>query len=543
MCPLAVPALKPPPNIIVLLTDDMGYSDIAPFGSEIATPALTRLATEGCLLTNLHTTPAGITRAEVLSGADHHLVGMSAMYAAAGKQIGTLQYQRFIDDRALSIAELLRDAGYHTYLVGRWGLGTTIEHGPQARGFEESFDAPQAANDQISPSRIDPKELKAGPVWREHDLPTQVPADAYSTTFLTDKLIAYIEQHRPDGKPFLAWVGYTVPHFPLQAPDADLARQAGRYDAGYDAIRLARIERQERLGVIARDFKPSPPAPALPGRETWAQLDPTARQLEARRMEIYAAMIANLDANIGRLFAYLRAHHLYNNSLIVFLAGNGAATGFPLHRSVDYVDNRPENLGHGDSYLFYSARWAEVSDAPFSLWKGKGNEGAISVPGIIRLPHTSPTGCIRHEYVQARDLPATILETAHVATPGDSFHGHTVVPMSGVSLVPLLRGITRSAHPRDELFAGETSGESYVRRGPWKAVLETPFEINFNETADARHIPRIDLSREAPLGWRLYNIDRDRGETTDLAAQNPAVLRSLIESYNEYANRVGVTSP
>jgi len=541
---LGTPAKASRPNLVILMADDLGYSDIAPFGAEIATPHLTKLAAEGCVLTNLHATPAGVTRAELLSGADHHLVGMSAMYAAAGRQIGREAYQRFIAADALSIAELLSDGGYHTYLSGRWGLGTSVEHGPRARGFEESFSVVQAANDQIEPSRIDPKEHAAGPAYRENDVPAQIPAAAYSSDFLTDKLIKYIESHRSDGRPFLAYLGFTVPHFPLQVPDSLRTRYAGRYDAGYDAIRAQRIARQEVLGVIPRDFKSAPPQPAAVGRQFWQQLSPTARQVEARRMEIYAAMIENMDANIGRLLRYLRERGLYENSFIVFLSGNGAATAFPLHRSIDYVDNRPDNMGRRNSFIFYSARWAEVSDAPFSRWKGKGNEGAISVPGIVRLPRARPSRCILSQYLQVRDLAPTLLELAGVPDPGAQYRGHAAVPMSGRSMLPLLLGkATASVHAADEVFAGETSGEAYVRRGRWKAVLETPFEINFNETADKEGVARLSLAHTPPLGWRLYNIERDRGETTDLAARNQATLRALIDTYDRYAERVGVVAP
>ncbi|HTT01032.1 MAG TPA: sulfatase-like hydrolase/transferase [Steroidobacteraceae bacterium] len=539
----ATPAKASRPNLIILMADDLGYSDIAPFGAEIATPNLTQLAAEGCLLTNLHATPAGITRAELLSGADHHRVGMSAMYAAAGRQIGRQAYQRFIADDALSIAELLSDGGYHTYLAGRWGLGTSVEHGPRARGFEESFSVVQAANDQLEPSRIDPKERAAGPAYRENDVPAQIPAAAYASDFLTDKLISYIESHRTDGRPFLAYLGFTVPHFPLQAPDGVRARYAGRYDAGYDAIRAQRIARQELLGVIPRDFRPSPPKPAAAGREFWQQLSPTARQVEARRMEIYAAMIDNMDANIGRLLRYLRERGLYENSFIVFLSGNGAATAFPLHRSIDYVDNRLQNMGRRNSFIFYSARWAEVSDAPFSRWKGKGNEGAISVPGIVRLPQPLARHCILSPYLQVRDLAPTLLELAGVPNPGAQYRDHAVVPMSGHSALSLFLGKATGVHAADEVFAGETSGEAYVRRGRWKAVLETPFEINFNETADSEGVARLTLAHTPPLGWRLYDIERDRGETTDLAARYQAPLRALIDAYDRYAERVGVVAP
>ncbi|HEY0713238.1 MAG TPA: sulfatase-like hydrolase/transferase, partial [Polyangia bacterium] len=267
------------PNILLILADDLGYSDLGAFGGEIKTPNLDALARAGRLLTDHHTAATcSPTRSMLFSGTDHHLAGLGTMAEVIRpEQVGKPGYEGYLNDRSVSIAELLRDAGYHTYLSGKWHLGVGEERSPKVRGFEASFSLSGGAGSHFAP--VPGKSVPADNVeYREEGKPATLPADYFSTDFFTDKLIAYIERNRADGKPFFAYAAYTAPHWPLQAPPAYLDRYAGRYDAGYDAIRDQRLARQKQLGIIPADFQPNPGRTSSPDNPTWAELTPDQRK-------------------------------------------------------------------------------------------------------------------------------------------------------------------------------------------------------------------------------------------------------------------------
>ena len=536
------------PNLLVILADDLGYSDIEPFGSEIPTPNLDALARSGRLMTSLYGTSMPISRAEVLTGADHHQVGMGSMEAAQRHQIGLPAYQRHLSEHALCVCQILQDAGYHTYMVGTWHLGSSPEQGPRAQGFAESFALLDAAGQYFAPLRDKPLPSGAEiwPTYRDGEAVVPAP-NAYITDFFTDRLISYIEKNRHDGVPFFAYASYTSPHFPLQAPARTILKYHGRYDAGYDAIRLARIARQRRSGLIASDFRAAQPLPASSGFKTWKELSPQSRRIEARRMEIYAAMVENLDANIGRLLDYLRGTGQLDDTLVIFASGNGAAQGLGAYQEVLDLDR----MGGPQSWVFYSERWAEVSDAPFRLWKGKPTEGGISVPGIIRLPHGTTSHVPLRALATLKDIAPTLLDFADIPRPGAEYRGRSVVPMSGQSLRPLLEGRTAQIHLADEVIADEQSGEGYARQGRWKALRMTDTSINLLEPGDAvgtRYVSALKagdetsiarIEREHAAKWSLYDIESDRGEQQDLAGSKPEVLSRLQALYENYRRSVG----
>jgi arylsulfatase A-like enzyme len=536
------------PNLLVILADDLGYSDIAPFGSEIHTPHLDALARSGRLLTSLYGTSMPISRAEVLTGADHHLVGMGSMESAQRRQIGRPAYQRHLSDDALCVSQVLMDAGYHTYMVGTWHLGSTPEQGPRAKGFAESFALLEAAGQYFAPLRDKPLPSGAEiwPTYRDGEVEVPAP-DAYITDFFTDKLIGYIDAHRQDGAPFFAYASYTAPHFPLQAPADFIRRYRGRYDTGYDAIRLARLARQRRSGLIPRGLRAADPLPAASGLRTWEQLSAQERRIEARRMEIYAAMVENLDANVGRLIEYLRATNQLDDTLVVFTSGNGAAQGFGAYREVLDLDR----MGSADSWIFYSERWAEVSDTPFRLWKGKPAEGGISVPGIVRLPHAGTLHTPVRAVATLKDIAPTLLDYAGIPGHGTDYHGRAVVPMSGKSLRSVIEGKAEQVHTAGEVIADEQSGEGYVRQGRWKALRMTDTSINLLERGDAignRYVRALkagddvtvsSIEREHPSVWSLYDVESDRAEQHDMAQSNLDTLSHLQTLYEDYRRSVG----
>ncbi|MDR3414994.1 MAG: arylsulfatase [Nevskia sp.] len=534
----------PRPNVVVILADDLGYSDLSAFGSEIATPNLDRLAAEGRVLTNFHTTPLCATsRAELLTGADHHLVGMgtlpesSIFYPKSDEE-----YQGNLDGNARTVAQLLHDAGYHTYMAGKWHMGGG---GPVKWGFEQSFSLNYASafGSNFAPTAARP-ESGAEPYF-ENGVQAQLPADFYSSDYFTSRLIHYIGQDHGDGKPFFAYLAFQAVHFPLQAPDAYLNLYQGRYDAGYEVVRAARIARQKALGLIPQDFVPNPGDEAVmvrfgqPGVLTntpWNLLPPEQRRSEARIMEVFAGALTDLDDNVGRLIAYLQQIGAYDNTLVVFMSDNGAdGMGYGFIPYVDStgnrdIDNSFANYGRPGSFLFRSTRWAEVGTAPFRLFKGFTAEGGISVPAIVRLPGQDASAAASAALSTLRDIVPTILAEAGLPDPGDVYQGHPVAPLDGASLLPLLQGRQEQVHPASEVFADEVNDIRYVRRGPWKLTRIVNYLLPS---------PALLLDHE----WQLYDLDHDRGELDDVARLHPDIVAELEEEWRAYVARVGVEQP
>jgi len=511
------------PNILLIVADDLGYSDIGAFGGEIHTPNLDALAAEGRLLTDHHTAPTcSPTRAMLFSGTDHHLVGIGTMAELLQpEQIGKPGYEGYLNERALSFADLLHDSGYHTYIAGKWHLGLTEERSPKAWGFESSFVLTQGAASHFAP---DPARLTVADnsTYRENSAATSVPADFFSTNFYTDKLIEYLDANRGDGKPFLALATYTAPHWPLQAPADFIDRYKGRYDVGYEVIRKRRIARQKLLGVIPWDFKPHPPLPSTETNPSWEQLTAEQKKLEARRMEVYAAMVDNLDWNIGRLLKYLKRTGQYDDTFIFFQSDNGAEAGS------GFADNAAndvsyENFGRRYSNVAYGKRWGEVSAAPFRPWKAYTSEGGVSVPAIARLPKQHFARAPFAGFTHVSDLAPTFLELAGARNPGTTYRGRDVYPITGQSILPRLENHAFSVHAWGEVFAEELFGRRYVRRDQWKLLyIEPPFGSG---------------------QWALYDLSHDRAEHDDVAAQHPDIDNELRQQWAAYVARVGVVLP
>jgi arylsulfatase len=573
------------PNILYIMADDLGYSDIAAFGGEIETPNLDALAGDGRLLTNHHTgTVCAITRAMLISGTDHHLVGEGTMGAPRDERRGLPGYEGYLNDSALSVAQLLRDGGYHTYMAGKWHLGAG-EQGkgktPDQWGFERSYALlPGAARNHFG------HEPDGARNYSEDGRFVQPGPGFYSTDFYTQKLIGYIDAQRGDGKPFFAYAAYTSPHWPLQVPEPWLSKYKGRYDAGYDAIRLARIDRMKKLGIIPADFKPyaglpetltQPPASANsgkpqaryvnaingaaqgytdhgPGRvvKNWDSLSPLEKKAQARYMEIYAGMVSNLDHNIGLLIQHLKDIGEYENTYIMFQSDNGAE-GWPVDggadpKASDEANAAPgvyEKLGTDQlKRVQYGLRWAEVSAAPFRNVKGASHEGSVSTPLIIKLPGQHGQQPILRDYTYVTDNTATFLALAGIQAPSQAarpdidpitgkdrnqgkvvYGQRNVYPVSGTSLLPLLQGARTGQ--RGLPAADESYGRGYVfsADGRWKAVWTEPPQ----GPADGH--------------WQLYDLRTDRGENHDIAAQHPDVVAQLVQQWKGYMTQVGGVEP
>lgn len=518
---------KKQPNILFIMADDLGYSDLGAFGGEIHTPNIDALTKEGRILTDYHTAPTcSPTRSQLISGTDHHLAGIGAMAELTPAHLkGQPGYEGYLNERSLSIAEVLKDNGYRTYISGKWHLGLTAETNAHVKGFDHSFTLLQGLDLHFKQA---PSAYKRNATYTEDGKVVPIsalPDDFFSTNYFTDKLISYLESGKNSGKPFFAYAAYTAPHWPLQAPAEYRDRYRGVYDAGYDVIRNGRIARQKQLGLIPANFTAAEPiatknAPQKYGK--WNELSAEQKVLEARRMEIYAGMVENLDANIGRVIEYLKRNNLYDNTLIFFVSDNGAE-GFirGSYGAESGFDNRVNNVGTSSSYHYVGPRWAEVSAAPFHLWKDTAGEGATTAPAIVKLPHQNKAQATYHGFASVLDVFPTVLDYANIAVPQSQYKGRQINTPSGYSWKSVLENKAQAIRPVNFGFADELHGSKYARQGEWKIALQGKAELGTG-------------------AWELYNLKNDRGETQNLAQNNPVKLQELLDVYNKYTQQNGV---
>jgi arylsulfatase A-like enzyme len=361
------------PNILLIVADDMGFSDIGSFGGEIDTPTLDGLANEGLRLSNFHVLPScSPTRSVLLSGTDNHVAGMGTMGELLTPEVeGRPGYEGYLNFQVAALPEILRAAGYHTYMAGKWHLGDDPNTTPDARGFEETFALLPGGGSHWSDQKpLSPPQTM---IYSRNGEPVNaLPEDFYSTKDYTEWLLTWMRQDQRDGKTFFAYLSYTAPHDPLHAPEAYIKKYEGRYDEGWDVLRETRSERLKALGIIAPEAQGFP---RLPSVEAWADLSPEAREEAARDMEVYAAMIDFMDEQIARVFEYLNEIGEYDNTMIIFLSDNGAnghmPTAYPgqTDEYLNSFDNSLENRGLANSFIEPGPGWAQASMAPSRLFK------------------------------------------------------------------------------------------------------------------------------------------------------------------------------
>ena len=425
----------------------------------------------------------------------------------------------------VTLAELLRDAGYHTYMTGKWHLGLEKNQGPAARGFEKSFALLQGGGGHLDDLGLSPEKA----LYREGGELVSLPGDFYSTRSYTDKMIEYIDEGRvqdPAGEhiPFFAYLAYTAPHWPLQAPDASIAKYRGRYDGGYDKLHERRLAGVQARGLVSGHIVA---APRLSGELAWDQLGDEEKKVAARKMEIYAAMVDDIDRHVGRVLDALEANAQLDNTLVIFMSDNGAE-GHHLDRAMPplaaYIarccDNSLANMGSANSYLWYGPNWARASMVPFRLHKAYTSEGGIRAPAFISYPGFVGNGGIEHGFVSVMDVMPTVLALAGVEHPGTFYRGRDVLPMKGQSMLPLLRGKSLAVHGPDQVMGWEFNNRRAIRRGDWKLVM----------------MPK-------PYGtgdWQLFNLAVDAAEQQDLARDRPGILEEMIQLWERYAKEMGV---
>jgi arylsulfatase len=378
------------PNILLIVADDLGYSDIGSFGGEIATPTLDDLANEGLQLTNFHVLPScSPTRSVLLSGMDNHRAGLGTMGELKTPEMeGHPGYAGYLNFEVAALPEVLKAGGYHTYMAGKWHLGSEEETSPHARGFEETFVlAPGGGSHWSDRKPLSPPQIM---VYRRNGKSiASLPDDFYSTKYYTDVLLQFISQNKKDGKPFFAYLSYTAPHDPLHAPKAYIDKYKGKYDEGWDVLRAKRLQRLKDLGIVNKDANPFP---RLPSVKAWDQMSLEERREAARDMEVYAAMIDYMDEQIKRVFDYLKEIGEYENTLIVFFSDNGAngapRTAYPgqTEEFLSSFDNSMDNRGLKNSFIEPGSGWAQVSMVPSRMFKAFTSEGGIKSPLLVKLP-------------------------------------------------------------------------------------------------------------------------------------------------------------
>jgi len=514
------------PNVLLIVADDLGYSDIGAFGGEIATPNLDRLAERGLKFTDFYASPfCSPTRAMLMSGADNHQVGFGSMAELLTPRQRSLPgYEGYLTDRALPFPVLLREAGYHTYMAGKWHLGVKEEHAPPNRGFEQSFAMMNGGASHFDQTGIITFDADKTPMalYRENGKEVQIPKDFHSSEHFASKLISYIDGGRGDGKPFFAYLAFTAPHWPLQARDASIQKYEGRYDVGYDVIRARRLQKMKSLGIVPQDMQPHAGHPAWP---RWDQLSDHQKRVDAKRMAVYAAMVEEMDAEIGRVVDHLKRIGEYDNTAILFLSDNGADGNTVLDEGQTrewarrHRDNSLDNTGRPGSFAEYGPGWAQVGSTPHNLYKAFMYEGGIAVPAIFSLPERSLRDALTRAPAHVTDVAPTILELAGVTPPGTTYQGREVAAMQGTSMRALLTGKRATVHP---VFrrGWELNGRRAMRVGDWKIV-----------------------QANKPWGtgdWELYDLSKDRAERNDLAARHPDKLKELVAEYDRYAKQNGV---
>ncbi len=523
------------PNILLIVADDMGQADLGSFGGEIATPNLDRLAYAGVRFTGFHAAPAcSPSRAMLLTGVDAHRTGLGNLVEElAPNQKGQPGYEGQLNDHVVTLATRLRDAGYRTYMTGKWHLGATAGSVPAARGFDRSFLLATGGASHfgdMQPAYAPTLQSKAD-YWEDGHQLNALPADFhYSSQFYVDRLIQYVEAYREGDRPFFAYLAFTAPHWPLQAPDAAIARQSGRYDAGYDDLARRRLVRQKQLGIVPADAQLAARAPHW---RPWSTLSPAERRTAARAMEVYAAMIEELDRNTGRLLDYLARRGLLADTLVVFLSDNGAeghdldetwpAALFPdIRRTIDAThDFSYERMGRPGSYTLYGPDWARAGAPALRLYKGFPTEGGIRVAAFLYYPRALPRARLVDDDVSIRDIAPTLLEFAGVPWQGSRYDDATVEPITGRSLLPLLRGQERALPQRAD--GVELVGKYAIRIGAWKLV----------------HMPKPYGSGD----WQLYDLGGDLAESHDLAAARPDKVAELRAAWDAYARDNHVILP
>jgi len=493
------------PNIVLIMADDMGFSDLGCYGSEINTPNLDNLAAQGIRFTQFYNAARCCpTRASLLTGLYPHQAGMGGMTNPGGDKNITGPYQGYLNDKCVTIAEVLKTAGYNTLMSGKWHVGENRPHWPVDRGFDRYYGLISGAANYFDITKTKSK----GRVRRfAIDDKPYVPKSKnfYMTDAITDNAVKFLDQYARDDHPFFLYVAYTAPHWPLHALPEDIAKYKGKYLKGWDQLRKERYQRMIQLGIIDKKW---PLTPRDDGAVAWDTVQD--KQLMDLKMAVYAAQIDRMDQGIGRIIAKLKETGKEQNTLVLFLSDNGACheTG-PLG-----FDRRHNGLPPGgvDSYMSYGRSWANAGNTPFRRFKKWTHEGGISTPLIARWPAViKKQNSITHQPGHITDIMATCCDIANARYP-KTYKARNITPLQGKSLLPIFQGKKRPPH--DPIY-WEHMGNCAVRHGKWKLVAE----------------------KNGP--WELYDLQADRTEMNNLIDTYPQKARQLMQMYKSWAKSCG----
>jgi arylsulfatase len=494
------------PNIVLIMVDDMGFSDLGCYGSEIRTPNLDTLADGGMRFTHFYNAARCCpTRASLLTGLHPHQAGMGGMVNGDG--IEGSPYQGWINKECVTLAEVLGSAGYATYMSGKWHVGEEHPHWPMDRGFDRHYGLISGGMNYWDIR----KGKRAGIVrkFSNENVQELPPAEGfYATDAFTDYAVERVAEH-PDGEqPFFLYLSYTAPHWPLHAWPEDIARYEDRYAGGWAPLRRERYERVKEMGLIDPAW---PLSPADENAADWDALDEETWALMARKMAVYAAQVDRMDQGVGRVVAALKEKGVFEDTLIMFLSDNGAChEGGPLGFDRDEGQGGP--LGGPDSYQSYGLSWSNASNVPFRRHKHWVHEGGIATPLIVHWPGHVEAGSIVGDVGHVIDVMPTCCEVAGTSYP-EEYGGRPVTPVEGRSLVPVFEGRDREPH---EVLHWAHEGNHAIRTGKWKLVME----------------------KNGP--WELYDMEADRTELRNLASEMPELMAELRERFEGWARRVGV---
>jgi arylsulfatase A-like enzyme len=509
------------PNILLIVADDLGYTDLGCYGGDIKTPNIDLLASRSLLFTNFHTAPlCAPTRSMILSGNDNHVAGMGSMFSVKGTtREGKPGYEHHLTDRIVTVAQVLKNGGYQTFMAGKWHLGSEDAYIPYAKGFEKSFALLNGGANHFNNKQIFVNEP---PQYRLDNKTVLFPEGKFSTDVYTDNMIEFIKNGQKD-KPFFAYLTYTAPHWPLQVPADYIDKYKGKYDIGYDSLRVIRFNKQKAIGIVPANAVPGPRNPEI---KPWIELSPEEKKTESRKMEIYAAMVDNLDEHIGRVIAFLKASKQFDNTVIIFMSDNGAAAedfyndslGFgPFLR--EHYSNSYENMGKPSSFVSYGPQWAQAGAAPFKLFKSYSTEGGVVTPLIISGKYVKRKTGLQKVFLNVMDLAPTFLELAGMKYP-ETYNNKKITPMLGESILSFIGGKTNIIHHADYVYGLEHDGQCLLIKGSWKITNITK---PFDESAFA-----------------LYNLAEDSGETKDLSKSNPGKFKEMMKEWEKFKKKVGV---
>ncbi len=490
------------PNIILILADDMGFSDLGCYGGEIETPNLDQLADRGIRFTQFYNTARCCpTRAALLTGLYQHQAGIGHMVG----NYGIPSYQGYLNDQCVTIAEALRSAGYTTLMTGKWHVGSRPEHWPTQRGFDRFWGTPSGGGVYFK----DTLKIRNTVFFVDNEERIEVPDDFYITDGLTDHAMEFIDEAvTKTKKPFFLYLAHIAPHWPLQAKPEDIAHYDGKYDHGWDAVREDRFARQTKMGLFPSGTKLSD---RDKDAQAWEKMPQRAQEDLAHRMEIYAAQVSCIDKNVGKLISQLKELGQFESTLFIFLSDNGcSAEGGPGGFSRGKKDAA---IGTGLSYASVGLEWANANDTPFRKFKMDTREGGISSPLIIHWPQgVKGHGRLVDAPSHVIDIMPTLLEVAGATYPNQR-NGKKTIPLEGQSFAGQFSA-TKLVPERDLFW--EHEGNQAIRRGDWKAL-------------------RI---KNGP--WSLYNLKDDRTETTNLNKTHPEKTQELANAWESWASRCGV---